>query len=161
MEKRNQSKSVKVVLLAAGIGFICASIYFLFHGIYSYARQFDQTDWKTTTATVVNVDRRRNGHTHNYYYDIYYQYEAGGNVYNGAVYGINVSRKIGETFNVKYDPEDPSDSTHYLEPTFSTVVSGILGFVVFGGIGLRTVKSALPKNKKNKKKSKEKLTSAV
>ncbi len=161
MGKRNQSKSVKVVLLAAGIVFICASIYFLFHGIYSYAKQFDQRDWKTTTATVVNVDRRRNGHHRNYRYDIYYQYEAGGNVYNGAIYGINAPRKVGKTFDVKYDPEAPQDSTQYLEPTFGIVVSGLLGLVIFGGIGLRMVKNALPKSKNNKKKRNKKPTSAV
>lgn len=100
--------------------------------------QFEQTDWEVTTATVINVEAHRTVR-HNLRdssYDIYYQYEAGGNVYTGVIYRLNAGRKVGETFDVKYDPEAPQNATHYLELTSGFVVSGLFGFVVFGAIGI-------------------------
>lgn len=150
MGKRKQSKSVQVVLLAGGILFACASLYLLISGIWNYAKQFDQKDWKITTATVINVNRRSSGFRHRSYdiYDIYYQYEADGDIYADAVYGSNVRKAIGDTFDVKYDPEAPQDSTLYLEPTLGIVVSSFFGFVIFGAIGLRMIQSSFPKRKK-------------
>ncbi len=154
MGKRKQSKAVRVVLLAAGSLFICASIYFLVHGIQNYVRQFEQTDWEITTATVINVEAnrtvRRNHRVSSY--DIYYQYEAEENIYTGVIYRVNARRKVGETFDVKYDPDAPQDSTHYLEPTSGFVVSGFFGFVIFGAIGLRMIQSSFPKRKKSSRK---------
>ena len=150
MGKRKQSKSVQVVLLAGGILFACASLYLLVGGIWNYVRQFDQKDWKMTTATVINVNRRSSGHRHRSYnsYDIYYQYEAGGNIYTDAIYGLNAGRAVGDTFDIKYDPEAPQDSTQYLEPTLGIAVSGFFGFVIFGAIGLRLIQSSFSKRKK-------------
>lgn len=158
MGKKKQSKSVSVILLAAGIVFICASLYISFCNIRYYVKQFDQKDWKITTATVINVERHSSSrrYRNNYYYDIYYQYEAEENIYNGVIYRINASRKIGETFDIKYDPEAPQDSTHYLEPTFGIVVSGIIGFIIFGGIGIRMVQISLPKKKKSRHRNRRK-----
>ena len=150
MKKRKQSKAVRIILLAAGSLFICASVYFLVCGIRNYARQFEQTKWEVTTATVINVEAHRTvGHNiRDSSYDIYYQYEAGGNVYTGVLYRVNARRKVGESFDVKYDPEAPQNSTHYLELTSGFVVSGLFGFVVFGAIGLRMVQSASLKRRK-------------
>lgn len=158
MKKRKQSKAVRIILLVAGSLFICASIYFLVYGIRNYARQFEQTDWEVTTATVINVETHRTVR-HNLRdssYDIYYQYEAGGNVYTGIIHRVNARRKIGETFDVKYDPEAPQNSTHYLEPTSGFVVSGFFGFVIFGAIGLRMIQSSFSKRKKTGFRSRKK-----
>lgn len=155
MVKRKQPKHVQGILLAGGIIFICASVYFLVNGIYTYVQQFGQKDWKVTTAKVISVDERRrsSGGTHNTrshftVYDIYYQYEADGNVYTGTIYESRDRSDYGDAFEIKYDPESPKDSTKYLEPAPGFVVSGVLGFVVFGTIGLRMASSARGKNKK-------------
>lgn len=150
MGKRKQSKSVQVVLLVGGILFACASLYLLISSIWNYEKQFDQTDWKITTATVINVNRRSGGFRHRSYgiYDIYYQYEAGGNIYTDAIYGLNAEKTVGDTFPIKYDPEAPQDSTRFLEPTLGIAVSGCFGFVIFGAIGLRMIQSSFSKRKK-------------
>ena len=152
MVKRNQSKLVQGILFAAGMIFICASVYFLIHDIHTYIQQFDQRDWRVKTATVINVDERIESNpgpsSHYTVYDIYYQYEANGNIYTGVIYGMNAGKENGETFDIKYDPEAPQDSTQYLKPTFGFVVSGVLGFIIFGTIGLRMVGSSLPHKKK-------------
>ena len=147
MAKR-QSKLVQGILLAVGIIFICGAVYFFVHGINTYIQQFDQKDWKVTTATVINVDERRKSSggrhtTHHTVYDIYYQYEAEGNIYTDAIYGVNTGMKYGETFDIKYNPEAPQNSTHYLEPTWGFVISGVFGCIVFGTIGLYMVRNAL------------------
>ena len=154
MVKRNQSKLVQGILFAAGMIFICASVYFLIHDIHTYIQQFDQRDWRVKTATVINVHTSiksthgTNTTSHYTVYDIYYQYEVNGNIYTGVIDGVNAGKEDGETFDIKYDPEAPQDSPQYLKPTFGFVVSGVLGFIFFGTIGLRMVGSSLPHKKK-------------
>lgn len=141
---RKGGKFGRGVLIAAGLVFLCAAIYFLVYDVYAYCRQFEQKDWPTATATVIHVEARREGRRGHYHtrYDIYYQYEAAGDLYSGAIYGLNAARQYGESFSVKYDPSAPSDSTHYLEPEFGLLVSGVLGFAVFGLAGGHMVRSA-------------------
>ena len=75
---RKGGKFGRGVLIAAGLVFLCAAIYFLIYDVYAYCRQFEQKDWPTATATVIHVEARREGRRGHYRtrYDIYYQYEA-------------------------------------------------------------------------------------
>lgn len=150
MTKEKQSGFARGILLAAGILFVCAAVYFLAYDIYAYAHQFEQRDWPVAEATVVHVESRREGRRGHYHtrYNIYYQYEAGENFYTGAIYGINAPKDYGETFPVKYNPKAPADSTHYLEPASGLLVSGMLGFAIFGLVGGMMVRSAWPGKKK-------------
>ncbi len=139
-----QSKFARGVLLAAGILFLCAAVYFLAYDIHAYAHQFEERGWPAAEATVIHVEPHREGgrgHRHTRY-NIYYQYEAEGSLYTGIIYDLNAPKDYGETFFVKYDPSAPADSTHYLEPEFGLLVSGVLGFVVFGLAGWHMVRSA-------------------
>lgn len=153
MVKRKQSKLIQAIIAIAGLLFLSAAIYTLVYDVNTYIQQFRQRDWPAATATVIHVNKRiessaGRSHARRTVYDIFYQYEAEGNVYTDAIYGINAGRQYGETFEIKYNPAAPQDSTHYLEPTFGFVVSGVLGFLFFGFAGSMMVRSVLPKRKK-------------
>ena len=127
-----QSKFARGVLLAAGILFLCAAVYFLAYDIHAYAHQFEERGWPAAEATVIHVEPHREGgrgHRHTRYN-------------TGIIYDLNAPKDYGESFSVKYDPSAPSDSTHYLEPEFGLLVSGVLGFAVFGLAGWHMVRSA-------------------
>lgn len=147
MAKRKQSKQIQMILFVAGFIFACGGIYFFVTGINTYVNQFDQKDWPVTTAAVINVDEYRDGHrrSRSTRYNILYQYEAEGNVYTGEIRGNNAPKKLGEAFEIKYNPDAPGESTRYLEPTFGTVVSSVIGFIIFSFVGYRMIRSALPK----------------
>lgn len=151
MAKQKQSKRIQIILLVAGFIFACGGIYLLVNGINTYINQFDQKDWPVTTATVINVDEYRSGHkSRSTRYNILYQYEAEGNVYTGEIHRNNAPQKLGETFEIKYNPSEPEESTRYLEPTFGIVVSSLIGFGIFGFVGYRMIRSALPKKEKHR-----------
>lgn len=147
MAKRKQSKRIQIILFVAGFIFTCGGIYFFVNGINTYINQFDQKDWPVTNAAVINVDEYRDGHrgSRSTRYNILYQYEAGSNVYTGEIRGNNAPKKLGETFEIKYNPDAPEESTRYLEPTFGIIVSSVIGFIIFSFVGYRMTKSALPK----------------
>lgn len=148
MAKQKQSKRILIILFA-GLIFACGGIYFLVSGINTYVNQFGQKNWPVTTAAVIKVDEYRSGHkSRNKRYDILYRYEVGGNVYTGEIFRNNAPKKLGETFEIKYNPDAPEESTRYLEPTFGIVVSSVIGFIIFGFAGYRMIRSTLPKKKK-------------
>lgn len=152
MGQKRQTKMARGILFLGGILFLCAAVYFLVYDVTMYAKQFGQRDWKETTATVTQVEKRRERsgrHGHRTDYDIYYRYEVEGQAYTGAILDVNAGKPVGETFPVKYDPEMPQTSTHYLKPTFGFVASGLIGAVVFGAIGYRMVRAPFPKKKKD------------
>lgn len=62
----------------------------------------------------------------------------------GGIYRSNAPKKLGEAIEIKYNPNAPEESTRHLEPTFGIVVSGIVGFIIFGLIGFRMIRSSLP-----------------
>lgn len=146
MVTKKHSKRNQIILFIAGLLFACGGIYFLIHNITTYINQFDQKDWPVTTATIISVHEYHNGHrSRSTRYDILYQYEAEGNVYTGKIHGSNAVRNLGETFEVKYRPGAPEESTRHLEPDFGIVGSGVVGFIIFGFIGFSTIKRSLPK----------------
>lgn len=144
-----------MILLLGGIIFLCGGIYFFCHGIHTYLQQINQKDWEITTATVISTAERLESsggtrRSRHYYtvYDIYYQYEADGNIYTDMIYGSNAAKSYGETFEIKFDPLEPQNSTCDLEPNFHVVISGAVGFLIFGTIGLHMTRCAIPLRKK-------------
>lgn len=122
-----------------GIIIICFGIAFFVMGITGYIQQLGQRDWAVATATVINVDKRTESgggrhspRSHRTVYDIIYQYEANGNVYTGEILKSNTSKRLGETFSIKFNPDAPEDSTEYLEPSPGFLVSGIIALMVSG-----------------------------
>lgn len=130
-----------------GITIICFGIAFFIMGITGYIQQLGQRDWSVVTATVINVDERtessggRHGHrSHRTVYDILYQYEANGNVYTGEIVKNNAPKKLGETLEIKYDPDAPENSTEYLEPSPGFLVSGIVALLVSGLLAFHIIR---------------------
>ena len=59
-------------------------------------------------------------------------YTVDGEVLSGVIYGTaDYSKKVGGTFEIKYDPQSPGDSTSVLEPSVSGLLTGILGSCLF------------------------------
>lgn len=144
MEKHMRTNKVRFLILIIGIIFACGGLYFLLNGIHTYINQFEQEDWCVSTATVINVNEYYKSHkSRSKSYDIIYQYEAENNIYTNTIYRTNSARKLGDTFEIKYNPAMPSESTQYTEPTFGVVVSGVFAFLLFGYIGFRMIKAAL------------------
>lgn len=143
MAKEMRTKRVRVLALIVGIVFACGGVYFLINGIFSYANQFKQEAWPVATATVINVDKYRSGHKgRSKRYDIIYQYETDSDIFTGTVYRSNFAKNIGDTLEVKYNPDAPNESTVSTEPTLGFLISGILAFIIFGFIGFRLIRGA-------------------
>ena len=77
MTIRTQPRFTQCVFTIIGILLICIALSILVYDIYTYVRQYDQRDWDTATATVIEVQEK----THNIkgpdaatYYYIVYQY---------------------------------------------------------------------------------------
>lgn len=146
MEKQKSKLQVHIFVLIVGIVYAVAGIYFLINGICTYINQFDQKDWPVTTATVINADEYRSGRKHrSTRYDIIYQYETDKDIYTGKLYRSNAPKKIGDTFEIKYNPDAPYESTQYTRPTFGIAVSGAIGFCIFGCVGFCLIKRAFGK----------------
>lgn len=144
MAKHTRAGGVRFLILIIGIIFACGGFYFLGNGIHTYINQFEQDDWCLSTATVINVNEYYKSHkSRSKSYDIIYQYEAENNIYTNTIYRTNSARKLGDTFEIKYNPAMPSESTQYTKPTFGIVVSGFFAFLLFGYIGFRMIKTAL------------------
>lgn len=153
-------KKKKLKIPIFGIVIIFFGIAFFIMGITSYIQQLGQRDWSVATATVINVDERtetgggRHGHrSHRTVYDILYQYEVNGNVYTGEIVKNNVPKTLGETLEIKYDPDAPENSTTALEPAPGLMISGVIMFIVFGLLGCRMIWEPLAKKKKGKMKA--------
>lgn len=151
-------KKKKLKIPIFGIAFLFFAISFLAIELSGYIRQLGQRDWSVATATVINVDERtetgggRHGHrSHRTVYDILYQYQANGNVYTGEILKNNVPKKLGETLEIKYDPDAPENSTTALEPAPGKIVMGVIMFIVFGLLGCRMIWGPLVKKKKKGK----------
>ena len=153
-------KKKKLKIPIFGIVFIFFGFSSLIIGITRYTEQLGQRDWSVATATVISVDERtetsggRHGHrSYHTVYDILYQYEANGNVYTGEIVKSNTPKSLGETLEIKFDPDAPENSTKYLEPYPGIVVSSVIGFIIFGLIGYRMIRGPLLKKKKSKRKN--------
>ena len=65
-------------------------------------------------------------------YDIHYEYVVDDQTYTGVIEEHIAPYKEGDTFKIKYNPQNPEENTRTLEPSKSYLVSGS----VFGVLGL-------------------------
>lgn len=101
-------------------------------GIYNYIEEHHQKDWISTTAYVVDISSEASGtrHTQHVQYDITYQYEADGNAYSGKLFNRSEAMGLGDTIEIKYNPDEPENSTDILAPS----VINLILFLLFGAI---------------------------
>lgn len=149
---KNAAKSgLPIFLTTTAIIFLICSFTAFWNGSVNYKIQTEQLNWEITNAEVYHVSERivsSNGKSHmrSYEYDIYYRYTVDGQSYTGVIEDQNSPQNIGDTFEIKYNPESPEESTHILEPSRSYIVSGS----VFGGTGLALVILSIVLIKRNK-----------
>ena len=119
-----RSPFVKII----GIIFAVAGLYFIYQNINGFVETCNQKDWETATATVVNIRQRYESHgIHSrgskLVYDVFYEYTADGKIYSGTIYGTaDYSKKTGASFEVKYNPLSPGESTHILSPSVKSYI---------------------------------------
>lgn len=93
--------------------FLCVfALFTAWSGISNYRDQLAQQEWPVAKAYVTEVEsyRTRTGakgakHTE---YNISYQFDVGMETYGGTLYGKNYPMDVGDTLELKYDPDDPN-----------------------------------------------------
>lgn len=123
--------------ITATIIFFVASFITFWNGPIDYQEQIKQLDWTETDATVSFVyeyfdafhTQHGRGRT---LYDIHYEYYVDDQIYTGIIEGQHTPKKEGDSFRIKYNPQNPEENTRILEPTKSYLVSGS----VFATLGL-------------------------
>lgn len=159
MGKANKKrKKLSVVNLLFGIIFFCGAIYLLVNGLSNYIERVKQSDWIETDAVVISVNESVEssgvGLRHTTYrtvYDVEYQYDVDGNKQMGTIYHSSDKKEAGEIFKIKYNPADPSKSTDELKASGGYILTGMLGFVLIGAIGLLLLSSFFRDIKKKNK----------
>ncbi len=129
MKIKNSSSSAVLI----GLIFAIAGIIVIIIGLIGYksAKDFEETAVKTE-GVVTDVDthkERRGSRKHRKtvtVYDLTIEYEVGGQTYSTVIDNGTNSRPVGSTFELLYDPLNPSDAR---EKSSSTVIliTGILG----------------------------------
>jgi len=120
-------------------------------GIDMYNEQVEQSKWTKTTATVFSMEKD---------YDIYkytYKYTVNGKEYLNYDYLKYKKYANVTTIDIRYNPENASESTTITEPVLSVLTVNVGAGVIFAGIGIsqlfvKRIYNAL-KKKKEKKKS--------
>lgn len=117
-------------MIVAGIILCIASFGLLWNGCVERLRQ---TDWPIVDAIVVYVEEETVGSlkpgragTHKTY-EIYYEYTVGGNTYSGD-FKQNRGMSVGDSLEIKYNPDAPQYSTKELEPSvINMIIGGVAG----------------------------------
>lgn len=126
-----------------GIVFLLASIYFLFSAFTIYSQQLEAKDWRISMAVVTDVSKRIES-TGGYkshartVYDIRYEYHVNRDTYSGEIIGTAFGKAVGDSFDVKYNPESPEISTYILEPQIDAFIFNLGVSLLFAFIGLWT-----------------------
>lgn len=155
-----RSPFVKII----GIIFAVAGLYFIYQNINGFVETCNQKDWETATATMVNIRQRYESHgIHSrgskLVYDVFYEYTADGKIYSGTIYGTaDYSKKTGASFEVKYNPLSPGESTHILSPSVTNLIFGIavsvvyilLSLIITGVIKFKHIRCVFNKHKAKK-----------
>ena len=122
-----------------GIIVLFLGIRMIGEGIYNYIDEHNQKDWVSTTAYVVDItseyssSSRRN--PSRVEYDITYQYEVGGEKYSDILYNRDKALGLGTPVGIKYDPDNPSDSTDILEPSVHNLIVFLVCGLLIGTAG--------------------------
>ncbi len=140
-------KRIKLSGRIFGIVFLLAALMMLFGVLRTCYGAYVRRDWPETQAAVSDVDsysvRRGTGRNSHRYteYDYTYTYQVDGVSYSRRVTGSN--RHPQETIMVKFDPQNPAESSTYLRLTAMDVVlplglAALFGFWGYGATGLRS-----------------------
>lgn len=147
---------IKTSPRAMGMVFALAMLVVAIICFRNYYIQLGQTDWIAATATVTQVkedyDSTANG-DYNIFYDIYYTYTVGGQPYNGMIDDMNQSLSVGETIDIKYDPDAPDHSTDVTKPAKSVLIMGII-FGIGGLLWLGSHIRSIVREKRGRRKTK-------
>lgn len=119
--------------------FIFTAVIILFglSGVGSYLNQLNQQDWIKTEAIVTeSVFSRsrttgRHGHSQKLY-NVKYVYTLDGIEYEGVIEDTPFPQNPGTEITVKYDGENPNNSTDVLEPSLSALMMNIV--MTVGGL---------------------------
>lgn len=134
--KKQAVTKLPAFTITAAIILFFASFIGFWNGPIDYQEQTDQLNWTVTDATVSFVYEYYDGfHSHNgggqTIYDIHYEYYVHGQVYTGIIEEQHAQKKEGDSFKIKYNPQNPEEHTRTLEPSKSYLVSGSV-FVALG-----------------------------
>ena len=144
----------KIIRILVGIFTLIAAGWIAWSGVAMYREQCDQQDGPICQALVTDAQKRlessgsRHNRSHHTVFDITYTYTADGQNYTGKIIGSTRKYGIDSRMQIKYDPQDPSVSTHILKPDFfDTVGWNLIGACVFAGIGLFLLGARPPRRK--------------
>ena len=107
-------------------------------GIYNYIDEHNQKDWISTTAYVIDISSEYSSSRRNpsrVDYDITYQYEVDGEKYSDILYNRDKALGLGTPVSIKYDPDNPSDSTDILNPSVWNLVVFLVAGLAIGTAG--------------------------
>ena len=138
MGKKRQKERFDILLFAAGLFCIGMTLWILISEISEYVQQ---KDWTAATAVVVDVS------PHSGDYDVYYQYEAAGDIYTGKFSKVG-KRTLGETIEIRYNPDAPEKSNWVLEMGIKTILKDVFMIAIFWTLGARLIECSLPKKKR-------------
>lgn len=150
--KKKFKTGIPIFLITAGFIFLITAVIAFWNGSIDYRIQLEQKKWPITNATVssaeAKVKRSSGKYSHRTtYYDIHYDYMIDGQAYTGILEDQYRYKNIGDSFEIRYNPNAPEESTHILKPSKTFIVSGSIS----GGAGLILVTLSIILVKKNKK----------
>lgn len=137
MAKRIQGFLFMAIFRIMGIVVLLLGIRMVGEGICNYIEEHQQQDWVQTTGWVTEVESGYSGirQGRSIRYDITYAYEAQGARYTGRLYNRSRYMDPGEPVVIKYDPENPADSTDILSPSLYNLVVFLLFGAALTGAG--------------------------
>ena len=138
MGKKQQKERFDILLFAAGLFCIGITLWILISEISEYVQQ---KNWTAATAIVVDVS------PHSGDYDVYYQYEAAGDIYTGKFSKVS-KRALGETIEIRYDPDAPEKSNWVLEMGVKTILKDVFMIAISWTLGARLIECSLPKKQR-------------
>ncbi|WP_177576863.1 DUF3592 domain-containing protein [Hydrogeniiclostridium mannosilyticum] len=157
-EAKNQFKTgLPAFFMLAGFVILFVAVPSLFNNLIDYREQLKQVDWIVTDATVRNVEIRtttgKRSHSRSSYHIVYYEYEVDNQIYTEVFIDSGKSKKIGESFEVKYNPEAPEESTYILEPTLSFIGNSAIFVAVGSALVVFNIILLKKMNKRKQKKA--------
>lgn len=135
MKVKASGRIVQFLFRIMGILILIQGIRMMGEGVYNYMDEHNQQDWISTSAYVVDISREYSSSSKRHgsgrtSYDITYQYEVEGETYSGMLYNMGQPMALGDSVKIKYDPDNPKESTYILKPSLSNLII----FLVFGSV---------------------------
>lgn len=115
---------------------LIASFIAFWNGSLNYQEQREQLDQEVTNATVSYVYKYYDAfHCHNgggqTLYDVHFEYYVDNQIYTEILKEQHTPQNEGDSFRIKYNPQNPEENTLKIEPSKSYLVSGSV-FAAFG-----------------------------